>query len=75
VSEVLGSRVLASGVAVGSRVAGMEILASEVIAALKIGFFGVVGSVGVPGVRWWLAGEIGCAELLLAFAHDWASCL
>jgi hypothetical protein len=75
VSEILGRRVLVGEVAVGSRIAAIEILGSEVIAALKVGFFDEVGSVGVPGVRWRLAGEIGCGELLLVFAHHCASWL
>jgi hypothetical protein len=80
VSEILGRRVLVGEVAVGSRIAAIEILGGEVIGgevigALKVGFFDEVGSVGVPGVRWRLAGEIGCGELLLVFAHHCASWL
>jgi hypothetical protein len=75
VSNILGSRVLAREVAVGSRVAGTEILRGAVIAALEVGLFDEVGSSGVPRVPWGLAGEIGCGELRLAFAHHWASCL
>ncbi len=73
-SKVPGSKVVGSNV-VGSNVVGSNVVVSEVIAALEVGFFDEVGSSGVLRVPWGLAGEIGCGELRLAFAHHWASCL